>query len=153
MRTPGIRDLKRFPITALLEKRKKPGEADQGFTLAELMIVIVIVGILSAVAIPQFLRQTKKAVATEAVSQASAIAKLAAAYNLETPIKSADATCATYMEIPQTSKKFTYSCSGSASEFVVTASGAAGENSEGIKVVQSSNLDSGAIGKPAISGI
>jgi type IV pilus assembly protein PilA len=117
------------------------------------MIVIVIVGILSAVAIPQFLRQTKKAVATEAVSQASAITKLAAAYNLETPIKSADATCATYMEVPQTSKKFTYSCSGSASEFVVTASGAAGENSEGIKVVQSSNLDSGAIGKPAISGI
>jgi len=140
-------------MTALIEKHKKQGKADQGFTLAELMIVIVIVGILSAVALPQFMKQTKKAVATEAVSQSSAIIKLAAAYNLETPIKNADSTCTTYTEIPQTSNKFTYSCSGSASEFVVTASGVAGENSEGIKVVQSSNLESGVVGKPVISGI
>jgi type IV pilus assembly protein PilA len=151
--TPSNRGLQIFLMSAQINKHKKQGKADQGFTLAELMIVIVIVGILSAVAIPQFMRQTKKAVATEAVSQSSAITKLAAAYNLETPIKNADETCAAYMETARTGNKFTYSCSGSASEFVVTASGTTGENSEGIKVVQSSNLESGAIGKPVISGI
>ncbi len=43
------------------------------------MIVIVIVGILSAVALPNFLNQTAKAKATEAKSDISAIIKNASA--------------------------------------------------------------------------
>ncbi len=48
---------------------RKKGLLQKGFTLVELMIVIVIVGILSAVALPNFLNQTSKAKATECTTK------------------------------------------------------------------------------------
>ena len=57
---------------ALLNRKKSRSLLEKGFTLVELMIVIVIVGILSAVALPNFLSQTDRAKATEAKSQAKA---------------------------------------------------------------------------------
>ena len=50
----------------LLNRKKGRNLLEKGFTLVELMIVIVIVGILSAVALPNFLSQTSKAKGTEA---------------------------------------------------------------------------------------
>ena len=46
---------------------KQSQRLSKGFTLVELMIVIVIVGVLSAVALPSFLGQQNKAKITEAI--------------------------------------------------------------------------------------
>ena len=54
-----------------------------GFTLLELLIVVIIVGILAAVAIPQFLNATDRARETEARAMVDAILTAQSAYYQE----------------------------------------------------------------------
>jgi type IV pilus assembly protein PilA len=48
--------------------------SERGFTLVEIMIVVAIIGVLSAIAIPKFLRFQLRAKASEAVTNLAAIA-------------------------------------------------------------------------------
>jgi type IV pilus assembly protein PilA len=65
---------------ALCQKAKgRKNIFQKGFTLVELMVVVAIVGILSAVALPSFLDQTAKAKATECAQKAGNLLKQVAA--------------------------------------------------------------------------
>ena len=135
------------------KRSKKP---HNGFTLVELLIVVVIVGILSAVALPQFFSQTKKAAATEGTQTASSIAKQAAAYYLEQgTLGDVDASCELYAGKLNTAKtNFTYSCGGNKSAFVVTATGKdTNDNTKGVKVEFTGDLTDGTFSKPKVTGI
>ena len=142
--------------TLATRSRDSKGRANNGFTLVELLIVVVIVGILSAVALPQFFSQTKKAAATEGTQSASSIAKQAAAYYLEQgSLGTVDKTCATYAgTLNTTNTNFTYECSGSKTAFAVKAIGkTTNDNTNGVTVTFTGNLTDGTFSKPVVTGI
>lgn len=58
-------------------------KSNKGFTLIELMIVVVIIGILAALAIPRFMRSTTKAKQSEAKQLLKQIYTMQRAYRQE----------------------------------------------------------------------
>jgi type IV pilus assembly protein PilA len=62
-------------ITMLRRINERIGDREAGFSLIELLVAIIIIGILSAIAIPMFMNQRRKAVDTAAKSDVSTLGK------------------------------------------------------------------------------
>jgi type IV pilus assembly protein PilA len=70
-------------LELLRQLRSRQSLVKQGFTLVELMIVVAIIGLLSAVALPQFLGARDRADARAKIGETVGLAKECAVFNAE----------------------------------------------------------------------
>ena len=101
---PKMSVLKSRLQLSLLNRRKDRNLLEKGFTLVELMVVVVIVGILAGVALPNFLSQTNKAKATECTAKLGSIMGQVGAEHLLSPAD-ADALLASEISIADTNSE------------------------------------------------
>ena len=84
--SPKIRFEKIKSLTSLKQLKD-----EEGFTLVELIVVVMMIGILSSIAIPQFMTAADKAKQKEATGIVSALVKAATAYQTEYGVLPIDA--------------------------------------------------------------
>lgn len=117
-----------------MESQREPHKHEKAFTLIELMIVVVIIGILAAMAIPRFMRTTARTKQTEAKLILKQICTMQRAYRQERNVyypgdgstivaQPADIIGPLGVEIAP-AVYYTYSITGNGASFTATAGSA-----------------------------
>ncbi len=108
-------------------------KSTKGFTLLEVLMVVIIIGVLATLAIPQYTKTVEKARATEAYSNIGTLRKAEwIFYNEKNPQTFTTAVGSLDIENPNSSatRNFSYTVGGvSATAFTITASRRSGVNS------------------------
>jgi type IV pilus assembly protein PilE len=119
-------------VVAMRPLRKPAFVSACGFTLLELMIVVVIVGILAAIALPNYADYVKRGKIIEATSGLSDLRQGMEQYFLDN--RKYTGYCATpggTARVQPTVKAFALTCAEATSTYTLTATGVAAEGMNG----------------------
>ena len=96
----------------------------RGFTLIELMVVVIVVAILAAIAIPSYTDYVRRGKITEAISALSDIRVKMETFFQDNRTYVGSCVAGTVAPPPTATANFTFACSGqSATGYLVTATG------------------------------
>lgn len=124
----------------------------KGFTLIELMIVVVVIAILASIAIPSYSRYVTRSKVPEATSNLAALRVQMEQYYQDTRSYITAGGACGIGAVPAATANFTYACVGTTTTYFITASGS-GSMSGFSYVVNELNVKTSAMsGQAAAAG-